>query len=252
MAAISAAAVRLCLEQARIRSEMYSLEARRLTVRRSLWDQQLRLGELTAPQHIRMLAEGWPYQVAGPGEHSPEPRPAPGRIDDRTTWASPSGAGRTTRKAERAEMNEVKPSKWRFHLLFALLGAAMLALTGHVAYLQFWHGEHLAGRAERQQRRVIVLPARPGNIFGRTRGGYVLLAGSRQVPSCYADPVLLGEDGLAPAAKAVADAVGGSEQQLHEMMLVPAEALCVLAQGHARRPRRGGREAEDPGGAGDA
>lgn len=116
-------------------------------------------------------------------------------------------------------MNEVKPSKWRFHLLFGLLAAAMLAMAGRVAYLQFWHGGDLAGRAERQQRRVIVLPARPGNIFGRTRGGYVLMAGSRQVPSCYADPVLLGEDGLAPAAKAVADAVGGSEQQLHQMML---------------------------------
>lgn len=103
LAAISAAAVRLCLEQARIRSEMYSLEARRLTVRRSLWDQQLRLGELTAPQHIRMLAEGWPYQVAGPGEHSPEPRRAPARTDDRTTWASPSGRGPADAEAGASE-----------------------------------------------------------------------------------------------------------------------------------------------------
>jgi hypothetical protein len=90
LAAISAAAVRLCLEQAHARSEMYSLEARRLTVRRNLWDQQLRLGELTAPQHIRVLSEDWPFRVMGPGEYSPEMQPARGPVGERTAPGSPA------------------------------------------------------------------------------------------------------------------------------------------------------------------
>lgn len=76
LAAVSAAAVHMRLRQAHLRAEMCSLEAERIQLRRKLWDQQLRLGELTAPQHIRLLAEGWPFQVVGPGESSPQQRPA--------------------------------------------------------------------------------------------------------------------------------------------------------------------------------
>ncbi len=115
-------------------------------------------------------------------------------------------------------MDAARAGKWRFHVLFGLLGAVLVALGGRVAQLQFCNGAELLERARRQQRRVIVLPARPGNIFARTRGGYVLLAGSRQVPSCYADPLLLGEEKLAPAARAVAQAAGASEEQLFEQM----------------------------------
>ena len=115
-------------------------------------------------------------------------------------------------------MNELRPARWPFHVLFALLAGALVALAGRVVHLQYCSGQSLTRRAERQQRRVIVLPGRPGNIFARTRAGRALLAGSRQVPSCYADPVLLGEEGLAPAARAVAAAVGASEQQLYQKM----------------------------------
>ena len=63
-----AAAVRIRLVQSRLQSELYGLEAERLAVRRKLWDQQLRLGELGTPRHIRMLSEGWPLELVGPGE----------------------------------------------------------------------------------------------------------------------------------------------------------------------------------------
>lgn len=63
-----AAAVRIRLEQSHLQSELYGLDADRLAVRRKLWDQQLRLGELTAPRHIRMLSEGWRLEMVGPGE----------------------------------------------------------------------------------------------------------------------------------------------------------------------------------------
>ncbi len=115
-------------------------------------------------------------------------------------------------------MGELKLAKWRFDLFFGLLVAAFAALAGRVVYLQFGGGGDLARLAARQQRRVMVLPARPGNIYARTRGGYVLLAGSKQVPTCYADPVLIGPDNLASAARKIAAAVGGFEAELYRKM----------------------------------
>ena len=61
--------------------------------------------------------------------------------------------------------------------------------------------------AERQQRRVLPAPARPGSIFARAGEGYVLLAGSKQVPSCFADPFLLPDEALAGTAANVSRAV---------------------------------------------
>lgn len=45
--------------------------------------------------------------------------------------------------------------------------------------------------ASRGRRIVLPLPARPGNIYARSRHSHVLLAGSRQVPSCFVDVKLL-------------------------------------------------------------
>ena len=62
-------------------------------------------------------------------------------------------------------MDDLKYSRWRFHLVFATLAAALLALTGRVAHLQLARGGQLIELARRQQRRKVLLPARPGNIF---------------------------------------------------------------------------------------
>ena len=91
-------------------------------------------------------------------------------------------------------MKEGRFSRWRLHLVFATLGVALLVPAGRAAYLQHWRGRELSDWAKRQQFQLVVLPARPGNIFGQTAGGCVLLAASKQVDSCYADPSLL-EDG---------------------------------------------------------
>ena len=116
-------------------------------------------------------------------------------------------------------MERPQQKAWRFYLLFGVLAAALLALAGRVAHLQHAYGSRLSAVAERQQRMVIVLPGRPGNIFGRTRGGHVLLAGSRPVPSCYADPKLLGEKHFARAAERVAAIVGASPRKLRRKLL---------------------------------
>ncbi len=104
-------------------------------------------------------------------------------------------------------MEDVRHPRWRLHLLFGVLAAALLALIGRVAHLQYWRGEELIEFARGQQKRVILLPARPGNIFGRTAGGPVLLAASKQVPSCYVDPGLLSDAELPAVAARVAAAL---------------------------------------------
>ena len=112
-------------------------------------------------------------------------------------------------------MNDSKPSRWRFELLFGLLALALMGLGGRVGYLQYGQpATQLAARAEFQLRRVIVLPARPGNIFARTRGGLVPLAGSRQIPSCYADPEMIGEESFEDVTAKVAQAAGASAREL--------------------------------------
>lgn len=74
LAGIAAAVVHLRLQQTQMRSQVYRLEAERLKVRRDLWAQQLRLGELTAPQNIRRLTAGWPVEMVGPGDSPPPAR----------------------------------------------------------------------------------------------------------------------------------------------------------------------------------
>ncbi len=122
-------------------------------------------------------------------------------------------------------MDEGSFSRRRFHLVFAALAAGHAVLAGEVAYLQLCRGERLSALAERQQRRLVVLPARPGNIFSLTRGGCILLAGSRQVPSCYADPALLDDREAALAAGRVALALA----------VPPGELLDRLAERRRKR-----------------
>ena len=96
-------------------------------------------------------------------------------------------------------MNEGSFSRWRLNVGFVAIAVGLLVPAGRAAYLQCYRGRQLADRARRQQLRVMVLPARPGNVFGQTTGGCVLLAASKQIQSCYADPALL-EDSEVPSA----------------------------------------------------
>ncbi len=82
----------------------------------------------------------------------------------------------------------------------------MLAAAG-LAVRMVWLLRHpdlaTARAAERQQRRVIPTPGRPGSLLGRSAQHYVPLAVSRQVPSCFADPLLIEDNQLAEVSIAV-------------------------------------------------
>lgn len=97
---------------------------------------------------------------------------------------------------------------WRYNLVY---GALMLAVGG--LGIRLWllvrHGPAAAAEvAERQQRLVVPLPARPGSIFAKTRNRYELVASSMQSPGCYADPFLLADSELADTAIRVAGVLG--------------------------------------------
>lgn len=115
-------------------------------------------------------------------------------------------------------MSNPELSKWRFRFLFALPAAALIVLAGRVVHLQICRGAEFSERALRQQQQIIHLPARPGNILARTRGGYALLAGSGQTPGIFADPVLLGSEQFSQTAEKVAAVLGCRPDELYDKM----------------------------------
>jgi hypothetical protein len=64
--AIGLAVVHLRLEQDAVRTGLHRLEGDRLKVRRMLWDQHLRLGELTSPQRLRLRGREFALDMTGP------------------------------------------------------------------------------------------------------------------------------------------------------------------------------------------
>ena len=50
--------------------------------------------------------------------------------------------------------------------------------------------------ASRGQKITIILPGRPGNIYASSSNRPVLMAGSRQVPSCFVDPKIMTREQL--------------------------------------------------------
>lgn len=76
MGAISATLVHLRCRQIQARAEMHHLEANRLQVRRALWDQQIRLGDLTSPPNLRRLTADWPMEIIESGTLEPKSKTA--------------------------------------------------------------------------------------------------------------------------------------------------------------------------------
>lgn len=73
LAAISATVVHLRCRQSQNRTEMQTLDSQRVQVRRTIWEQQLRMGDLTSPQNIRRLTVDWPLEVLRPGDWDSAP-----------------------------------------------------------------------------------------------------------------------------------------------------------------------------------
>jgi cell division protein FtsI/penicillin-binding protein 2 len=74
--------------------------------------------------------------------------------------------------------------------------------------------------AEKQERMVIPVPARPGSVFAQTYSRYVLLAGSKPVPSVYADPYMLKDNEIAEASIRAGKALQENPMRIQEALVL--------------------------------
>lgn len=113
-------------------------------------------------------------------------------------------------------MNEAPQGTWRYNLLFGVLVLAAGGLFLRMGLL-VRHGRDAAlEKAIRQQRMVIPLAGKPGAIYAETRGCYVPLAVSRQMPSCFLDPYILRDQEMAQVAVELGGALGLDPLKLQE------------------------------------
>ncbi len=109
---------------------------------------------------------------------------------------------------------------WRYNMVFGALVLAVMGLGVRLALLVRGGQGKAELLAERQQRMVTPLPGRPGCIFARTQKRLELMAASKQVPSCFADPFLLENREIAETAFAVADVLGLDPIETQERLLL--------------------------------
>jgi cell division protein FtsI/penicillin-binding protein 2 len=95
----------------------------------------------------------------------------------------------------------------RANLMFALPGLLVLGLCARLGWL-LQYAEGSSEAVQRQQRKIVPFPGRPGSIFGRTRGSYVPLAVSRRVPSCYVDPTMMKDEEIPRVSIGLGDVLG--------------------------------------------
>ena len=119
----------------------------------------------------------------------------------------------------------------RVYITYGVLAAAIVALGGRAVYLVQNDAQRVREYAEKQQRRVIVQPGRPGSILARAHSGYVLLAGSAQAPSCFVDPALVDDNNVARLAIRLGSVLDVSPLEVQE-------AVVLRRSGHFARVKR--------------
>ncbi len=128
-----------------------------------------------------------------------------------------------------------KPSISRSDIVFFLLAAGLIWLGAELGQSIYRHENPVSKdqadivknveRAKQGAKITLPIPARPGNIYARSRRSHVMVAGSRQVPSCFIDPKLLDNDQLADVTKKVSKI----------LELDPNELLCWLNSKRSNR-----------------
>lgn len=117
--------------------------------------------------------------------------------------------------------------KWRVNLVFGMLVLAVGALGVRLFMLVHTYGGKARSIALTQQRMVIPIPAKTGTITARSRHRVITLAASRQVPSCFVDPRLLGERQIASAAVRIAEALALNPADVQERLFQRSDSRFV-------------------------
>src|SRR5262245_56538069 len=103
-------------------------------------------------------------------------------------------------------------------LLFGVVALLLLGGAGKLAHVQYTRGPELRRRAEVQSTATMSIPAQRGEILD-ARGR--LLAGSKRIPSIYADPSNI--DDTALAAYSVAPVLGIDPARLQQLLIDRSE-----------------------------
>jgi len=105
------------------------------------------------------------------------------------------------------------------HVLFVALAVGLLCLAGRLFAFQREHHEDMARRSVGQQRMVISLPARRGNIYGLSYSRYELLASSHRVDGCFADPSMIRDESLGEVCRRIADVLGLEAREIRSKIV---------------------------------
>jgi len=100
-----------------------------------------------------------------------------------------------------------QPGKWTLTIVFGTMIVLALSLIGQQAQL-IWDGATICKGMETTQERIVIrIPGRPGDIYFRGQKRFFMAATSKQAPACYADPSMLDNDKLADVSQAVGGAL---------------------------------------------
>lgn len=123
------------------------------------------------------------------------------------------------------------PSPLRLGAVLCLIGLAIAALVGRVAWLQTTYAAQAAPRALRQQSAKETLHARRGSIFDRNG---LMLAGSVQLTSVYADPKFMHEQ-FQTRGRTLADLDRALEQVAEIIDADPAQLMLEIGRDPRKR-----------------
>ena len=172
LTAIAVGVVHFRRERTHLGNEIERLQKRQETLREDLWRQQARMASLMEPAAIRSRAQ----DLEIPSHRRAREYP----FIDRAV----------------SLMKNDSPGKWRLQIVFGLLVLAMGGLGYRLYQLVVYNAEAAERKAERQEVLTVSLPGKPGSIYIHGHRAFVPIAESRQVPSVYADPNMIGEANL--------------------------------------------------------
>jgi cell division protein FtsI/penicillin-binding protein 2 len=110
-------------------------------------------------------------------------------------------------------------SKWRQNIVFGGMVVILLALGGRLWHMKVQYSDKALAMAERQQNHVTRVPARIGNIYAIANNRPVLLATSRQAPTCFVDPSLLDDYELADLTTELGKILGMEYMQVQDQLM---------------------------------
>ncbi|MDP6634287.1 MAG: penicillin-binding protein 2 [Phycisphaerae bacterium] len=109
--------------------------------------------------------------------------------------------------------------KWRHNVVFGGMILILLALGGRLWHMRAMYSDKAKQMAQRQQSYVIRIPARIGNIYAVAHNRPVLLATSRQAPTCFVDPSLLDDYEIAEVADSVEQTLSLEPMAVQDLLM---------------------------------